>query len=127
MFYSLKNIVTACFILIFFAACSPLQPIEGFDAEAWRNDRNACAGIRDTMRATIERVRPQLKGLTESALIKMLGKPDRSELDERNRKHLIYFISKGSQCEANKNMPLGTRIKFSSSAMNVVNEALIEN
>lgn len=123
----MRNILSVLFLLALFTSCSSEAEFSGFDFEAWRRDRQACKGIRDTMYASLERIRPQLKGKTESGLVNLLGTPDRNELDGRNRKHLIYFITKGSQCNnRTATDSLGWKIRFSTSAMNVVNEALIE-
>lgn len=112
-------------ILLGLSACTSAPDIKGFNFEAWRTDRNACQGTRDTMQANLERIRPQLKGISDRHLMQLLGKPDRNELDERNRKYITYFISAGSQCDP-KSSTLGKRIKFSSSAMGIISEAIIE-
>lgn len=111
--------------LVALAACTSAPEIKGFNFEAWRADRNACQGIRDTMQTNLERIRPQLKGISDRHLMQLLGKPDRNELDERNRKYITYFISAGNQCDP-KAAALGKRIKFSSSAMGIISEAIIE-
>lgn len=39
-----------------------------------------------------------LKGLNESAIINLLGKPDQNQLMERNQKHFSWYISPAANC-----------------------------
>lgn len=89
------------FLLIFIClapACQNKTELAGFDSESWKKDRLACTGKRGQMKDAFEKIRPQLKGLTQMEIIDVLGRPDLQRLDERNTKSYLYYLEPGGEC-----------------------------
>ena len=105
--------------LILFTACErPLPTIEGIDVLKWKNDKNGCQGERKLMRASLEQQKTKLQGLSESQIIKLLGRPDQNELYKRNQKFYYYWIT-GSDCSKDS-IKLKLGIRFT--AMSIAKE-----
>jgi len=96
----------------------PLPSIEGVDVLKWKNDKNGCRGDRRLMRESLEQQKTKLQGLSESQIIKLLGRPDQNELYKRNQKFYYYWIT-GSECSADT-VKLKLGIRFT--AMSIAKE-----
>lgn len=91
--------LSALLILFLLSACSkPLPTLEGIDLDKWKDDKNGCLGIRQSMEEAIQREHSKLKGLSEMDIIEMLGRPDQNELYKRNQKFFYYYIRPGNMC-----------------------------
>ena len=64
-----------------------------FDESAWQIDKDGCSGTRLKMRNDLIKIKPQLKGLNNGQIISILGKPNKTNLIDRNQKYFIYNIS----------------------------------
>lgn len=95
----LKNIIINIVLIFLITACKREIPIEGFDAEVWKNDRLGCKGERDQLVPVLLEQREEILGLTEADILKTLGRPDFQELSKRNQKFYFYHVVPGSQCE----------------------------
>ncbi|MCU0392138.1 MAG: hypothetical protein MUE81_13545 [Thermoflexibacter sp.] len=97
--------------------------VQGFDLEAWKKDKKGCNSTRASLLNDFEKkVKPQLEGLSEIEIVKILGKADYSLLAERNQKFYRYYLEEGEQCGKNKKARY-VQIRFS--ALNVVNEITV--
>jgi hypothetical protein len=88
------------FLLIFCFSCAkPLPTLEGMDLERWKEDKNACANVRISMREAIDREKNKLLSLDQMQIVSLLGKPDQNELLSRNQKFFYYFLKPAPACK----------------------------
>lgn len=119
-FLSLILILPLCFV---FSCKSKSIDTQGFDLETWKNDKKGCTSQRLALLADFEqKVKPQLDGLTEMEVNRLLGKADFSLLAERNQKFYRYYLEEGEQCNKNKKARY-INIRFN--ATNMVNEVTV--
>ena len=84
---------------MFLSACGREVPVlEGMDMDKWKSDRNACLGYRKEAAPILKSEMIKLKGLPESDILTLLGRPDQNELYKRNQKFYSYFLSPGPNC-----------------------------
>ncbi|MBD0405252.1 hypothetical protein [Flammeovirga sp. EKP202] len=72
---------------------------EDFDMKTWKADPMACNGERAKLEDDFLAVKDKLIGTSITDIRKVLGKPDRVDLDNRSTKQYVYFIHSGGQCE----------------------------
>jgi hypothetical protein len=68
------------------------------DMDAWKNDKQACAGERSSMISALQSQSDKLLALSEAEIIALLGKPDEAELYKRNQKFYYYFVEPSKEC-----------------------------
>jgi hypothetical protein len=92
-------------VLLLFASCSskPIPELKNFNKNIWVSDKMACKDERAQFRLSIQTQMNLLKGLKESAILEILGKPDQNELMPRNQKHFSWYITPAPGCETYKN------------------------
>ena len=82
-------------------ACGkPLPTLEGIDLKQWKDDKNGCDHYREK---TLDILTPQfdkLKALDETQISQLLGKPDQTELYQRNQKFYTYFMEPSAKCDS---------------------------
>jgi hypothetical protein len=115
---------------IFFAlsltSCQKSIDLQGFDNQMWKQDTKGCQNKRQALLADFEqKIKPQLKGLTEKELIAVLGKADKQELFKRNQKFYSYYLEAGKQCEAGTTNTTPRRLQIRIDAINQVSEVVI--
>lgn len=88
------------FILIAAACGKPLPTLEGIDLKQWKEDRNGCNHFREKLIDTLTSQKDKLLGLSEDAVIALLGRPDQNELYKRNEKFFKYFLEPGPSCKS---------------------------
>lgn len=111
---------------LFAFGCNSSQEIPGFDANQWKDDRNACANKREALMETLRKNPDLLKGLSEPELNATLGTPDKINLGTRNLKSYWYFIKPGSQCDQS-NIALGPYLTVRFNAVGLSYEVLFPN
>lgn len=105
--------LSALLILFLLSACSkPLPTLEGIDFGKWKDDKNGCLGIRQSMEEAIQKEHSKLKGLSEMDIIGMLGRPDQNELYKRNQKFFYYYIRPGNMCSSPEPTFVRLEIRF---------------
>jgi len=92
----LKSVFYVLFILII-GGCSNNTSVS-FDNESWKLDSYGCHEKRVKLYKGIIECQDEILGLTNKEIIKILGKPERNELYQRNQKFFIYHISPASGC-----------------------------
>ncbi|MFN6945588.1 MAG: hypothetical protein ACK4ND_11620 [Cytophagaceae bacterium] len=99
----MKKYYLILFIVIpfFFAACNRTPKIENFDSQKWKEDKNACSSIRETMVSSLFENKKQLIGISDKALFSLLGNPDFQNYYERGKKSYCYYFQAGKQCDNN--------------------------
>ena len=85
------------FFILFIAGCSSNVSVS-FDNESWKLDSYGCQDKRIKIHKSIIEYQNEILGLTNKEIIKILGKPERNELYQRNQKFFIYYISPASKC-----------------------------
>ena len=113
LFFSLLFLLSQC--------GPPPKEFASFDRAAFAADRNGCQGVRQARQAELERIRRDLRGLSQDQILAVLGKPDRQRLGKRNGKQYIYFLAPGSQCDPTAS-PARTLVLYYS-ALEIVTEA----
>ena len=96
--FTFRWLKPAIFTFILFSCGKPLPILDEIDLQAWKDDKLACAGKRDSMFNTLETQKEKLLGLSEQEIISLLGKPDENELYKRNQKFYYYFIQPSKAC-----------------------------
>lgn len=86
--------------LVFISCVKDLPALKGIDLEKWKEDKNACSGIRSDTQESLRNELTKLKGLSEANIITLLGKPDQNELYKRNQKFFHYYLTPGPGCES---------------------------
>ena len=112
--------------ILAFTNCTQEIKIDGFDAEAFKSDKHACAGTRLKLEPQLIEAQEQLKGYNQIEITKLLGKPDKIEIYKRGQRFFIYFLEKGPSCSTEKlvKYPKSLFIRFS--ALNSANEIFIK-
>lgn len=87
-------------ILCSILSCAKSHDIsqEEFDMKTWKADQNACKGEREKLENDFLSVKDKLIGTSITDIRKILGKPDRVDLDTRSTKQYVYYVTPGSQC-----------------------------
>ncbi len=95
----LKKILIALIYFSLLSHCKREIPIEGFNAQEWKNDKLGCKGERNQQVATLLEQKNMIMGLTEAEILKTMGRPDFQELSKRNQKFYYYYLISGPQCK----------------------------
>lgn len=82
------------------------------DLVQWKNDRNACGGLRTRSVEEFQQHKNELLGLSESDIIALLGKPDQNELYKRNQKFYYYFLEPAPACTPAAANPKKLMVRF---------------
>ena len=115
------------FILFAFTAFScgkPLPQLEGIDMRQWKDDKFGCLGFREKSLDTLSSQKDKLKGLSETDILQLLGRPDQNELYKRNQKFFHYFVEPSVKCDSSKRNTRKLSIRFN--AMERAKEIVIE-
>lgn len=75
------------------------------------------------LEVTLRQQKDKLLALSETQIVRLLGKPDQNELYKRNQKFFRYFIGAGKPCSSPDEKPIMLSIRFS--AMGLAQEVLI--
>jgi hypothetical protein len=88
------------FLLVFLCqACQAPKKFDQFDSNGWKSDRLGCQGNRQRLVAEFEKIRRELRGLSQSDITELLGKPDLQGLYTRNQRFFVYYLESGPQCQ----------------------------
>ena len=112
-------------LMIFLSCDKPLPSLQGVDLQQWGLDKNACKGVRTTMRESIDREKEKLLSLTQMQVVELLGRPDRNELSTRNQKFFYYFVDPGPAC-GNQADSAAKKLAIRFNAMGLAKEVAIE-
>jgi len=102
----------------------PLPSFDGIDIAQWKDDKNGCTHYRDKTVEQLSSQREKIKGLSESEILKLLGKPDQTELYKRNQKFFYYFIEPSAKCDSTKTNARKLSIRFN--AMEMAKDVVVE-
>jgi hypothetical protein len=121
----LKRFLPELLLLVLLSACGkPIPEFENLDLSRWKEDKNACLGDRAKSIPSFEKQTDKLKALSETEIIKLLGRPDQNELYKRNQKFYRYFLEAGVVCGVDNSNPKRLTIRFN--AIGLAKEVIIE-
>jgi hypothetical protein len=112
-------------LIVLLVACGkPLPTLENINLQDWKKDKNGCGGLRLAMKESVTAQKDKLLSLTETDMLKLLGKSDETELYKRSEKFYKYYFNGGPDC-AKDSIPASVMIiRFN--AMNLAKEVLVE-
>lgn len=87
-------------VLVAFSCGKPLPDLSPIDLLQWKEDKGGCKNLRANFLPDLISQKDELKGLSESDIIELLGRPDRNELYKRNQKFYYYDIEPGKPCDS---------------------------
>jgi len=112
------------FVFLVLISCGkPLPAFDDFNLEKWRNDKNGCRGERALNLKSLTSQKDKLKGLSQDAIVKLLGRPDQNELYKRNQKFFHYLLTPGKECGTDSTS-LKLSLRFN--AMGFAKEVVVE-
>jgi hypothetical protein len=109
------------FVLI--SCGKPTPTFTNLDITKWKEDRAACGDIRKNSFSAFTAQKDKLKGLSQDAIVELLGKPDQNELYKRNQKFFYYFLTPGKACGSDS---IAHRLSLRFNAMGFAKEVLVE-
>lgn len=110
--------------LVILLGCSD-KKIPGFDAEVWKNDKNACKNQRISQLNALILEKSVIMGISQQEVVTLLGRPDKNELYSRGQKFFLYSVSPNEICSGANTNSKTLRIRFN--ALNSVSEITIDN
>jgi hypothetical protein len=117
------RILTILSLMLFLlTACTKQPDLNGFDVEAFKNDRGSCAGTREKQIDWLKTHKMTWKGVSSNDLEDILGKPDIQQLADRNQEYYIYYLEKGAHCEKIESPSTARTMAFRFSAMGLTTE-----
>lgn len=103
------------------SACQKTEvKLANFDKNLWQSDSKGCKNTRLQMLISLEKQKEKLLGLSQEKVTEILGKPDRQDLQKRNAKRFVYYVSEGLQCGKGTNEGIALILQFG--ALNYVSE-----
>lgn len=119
-----RRLLPSIAVILLWACSNPLPDLEGVDLAVWKDDRQGCHGKRTPFEESLRSQREKLKGLSEMDVVRLLGRPDRNDLSERNEKYYYFFIDPAPECEAGDST--ATRLVIRFNATGVSKEVSVE-
>jgi len=116
-------------IIILFIVTSCGKPVNkgNFNDKAWRADALACKDERKKLLEEFEKVKNNLKGISEKELQNLLGKPEATTLTDQSEKMYMYYLEPGAQCEQNSRYSSANKLMVRISSLGWVTEFSYEN
>jgi hypothetical protein len=118
------NCLLPILILLLLSCGKALPSLENVNLQDWKNDRKGCSGLRLSMKESFTSQKDKLLSLTETDMIKLLGKSDETELYKRSEKFYKYYFNGGPSCAKDSVQASFMIIRFN--AMNLAKEVVIE-
>ena len=101
----------------------PLPNLEKIDLEKWKDDKWGCFKERSKALPELILQKEKLKGLSQDAIVDLLGRPDKNELYKRNQKFFYYYLTPGEKCGKDT---ITQRLSLRFNAMGFAKEVLVE-
>lgn len=101
-------------------ACTKRIDVGDFDSKKWIGDQQGCTGDRVEMLEDLIKIKPNLLGLYQKSIIKVLGQPEGEELYERSQTYYWYYIDASDKCENPSENPRKLAIRFT--ALGIANQ-----
>lgn len=119
-----KKLINRNLILFLFlvTACTKKLPENNFDTAAWQSDPKACKNKRLELLPELEKVRPELLGLRETEIQKLLGKPEATSLTDQSERIYYYYLESGPQCTQKSYLSSANKLQVRMNSMGFVIE-----
>lgn len=62
------------------------------DFELWNSDKSGCLGLREAEFLKLDSIKSELYGIHEQKIFSLFGKPNKIQMEERNKKCYTYFL-----------------------------------
>ncbi len=101
-------------LLFFLLLSGCVQNIElsNFNKQEWKSDLMGCSGLRSNQFQEIMAQKMVLLEKSESAIVKLLGSPDKNQLSSRNQKIYHYYTLPGPNCASKQDSTSYLSIRF---------------
>lgn len=107
-------------------SCRQKLSLPGFNSQLWISDAFACQGKRNKLVPILQKIRPDLKGLSTNQIMEVLGKPDAEGLLADNQRIYYYYIQQGTQCQDKKKLSEANKFIVRFNALERVSELSFE-
>jgi outer membrane protein assembly factor BamE (lipoprotein component of BamABCDE complex) len=122
--FTLRSTPFSSLIFFILLSCSkPIPTFENLDIAKWKEDKAACGQVRQNNLQELTRQKDKLKGLSQDAIVELLGRPDQNELYKRNQKFFYYLLTPGKECGSDST---AHRLSLRFNAMGFAKEVLVE-
>lgn len=98
--------------VVLLCGCTSTIELKNFNQNAWKLDLNGCGTSRILQAQSIVDQKANLLGESESAIIRLLGAPDKNELFSRSQKIYRYYTLSGPDCTVQKDSVSYLSIRF---------------
>jgi hypothetical protein len=112
------------FIILLLGCSANHEELTGIRWDDWKDDRNGCMGKRATYLDSLDNQKDKLKARSEMDIVKLMGRPDETELYKRNQKFYTYYILSGPGCEHHD--PESKKLVIRFNAMGLAKEVALE-
>ena len=100
------------------SGCSEKKPkLPGFNSELWKSDKKGCMGKRTYLSEYLFENSVNIKGMNDDDILELMGKPEKTNWEDRGKKTYYYFIQPGSQCDTSSLVLEGIKIAFEFDAL----------
>lgn len=113
--------------LFLVTACGKKISAENFNSKVWKSDRLACKDLRKDLLPELEKLKPQLTGINETDLQKLLGRPDGNSLADQGEHFYFYYLEAGPQCKNPGFVSSANRLIVRVNALNLVTEVTYDH
>ena len=124
VFWGIRAIVMFTLFALVMGCGKSLPSLDGVNLTDWKNDKNGCNSLREGMAYNVIAQKEKLLALSETDIIKLLGKPDQNELYKRNTKFYKYYFQRGPACAVDSLPPKSITLRFN--AMGLAKEIVVE-
>jgi hypothetical protein len=122
--FKIIKVIGVCIVFATLGCTKGTVSLEGFDVQAWQNDKGGCKGDRVALVDQVEVVKNQLLGMKSEEVAELLGTPDKNELYKRNQKFFVYHIDPAPTCTTHRAENTRTlQLRFN--ATEKVNEVMV--
>jgi len=112
-------IVIFSFLILSVGCAFDSGQFSAIDSQKWKVDHTGCDGYRKKSYQRVVGDYEQIKGINEMGLVKLLGKPNETELYDRGQKFYIYHV----QCKSDT--LLSKRLKIRFNALGLASEIVV--
>lgn len=90
-----KNFHILLYIVTFISICScgtNSNLRKNINFELWISDKSGCLGLRELEFIKLDSLKSELYGIHEQKIFSLFGKPNKIQMEERNKKCYTYFL-----------------------------------
>lgn len=121
----MKNTFRFVIVIIILSSCGKTVEIQDFESDLWKKDTNGCNGDRISIVETLLDQKDKLKGLNQTEIVEVIGKPDRNELYKRSQKFFEYQITPDKSCDVTNDLKENSYLSIRFNATGLAKEILL--